>query len=105
MTQQSLFPRLVKQRKSLADGQREHLARVESNLALAIRQFFAAVGEGNEFHAEDLLEHIASQGITCAPDSPGRIMRVLRRERKVNYTLVSRRASLYRVEGVGVRGA
>jgi len=50
-----------------------------------------------QFHMEQLLLYIQGNLGMIAPDSPGRILRQLRQQGLLNYTVVSRRQSLYRV--------
>ena len=72
----------------------EHLERVFDCVAPAITQFRAERGE-NEFHAEELRQYVLKQLPNIAPDSPGRILRAMRLKGFLDYTVVSRRASLY----------
>lgn len=76
---------------------KENLKRVRSRLEVAILDFFRSLDRYGEFHAEELLHFIGERGITCAPDSPGRIMRLLKKEHEIDYTLVSRKGSLYKI--------
>jgi len=74
--------------------QTEQLDRVTSRIGRAILEF---CGANPEFRAEELRHHV---GLTCgssAPASADRILRDLRRRKLVNYEVVDRRASLYRV--------
>jgi len=56
---------------------------------------------GQQFHGKDLLAHVLAQVGEVAPDSPGRILRDLRRRRKISYRVVRRRDSLYELPGHG----
>ena len=75
-------------------------ARVRSRIGSLIMEFFfLARNIGNTpFHMEDLRRFV-EEGLDgkIAPDSPGRILRQLRQQGLLNYTVVSRRQSLYRV--------
>lgn len=51
------------------------------------------------FRMDELTKWVRHR-VRCAPDSPGRILRQLRKEGKVTYELVSRRESLYAVHSV-----
>lgn len=53
-----------------------------------------------EFRMSDLTQHVKNQGVIIAPDSAGRILRMLRQKGAVSYGVVSRKDSLYRVTGV-----
>lgn len=81
------------------DGQATNLERVRAKLADAILAFCRQRLERGqaEFHAGELLAFVEARVMGLAPDSPSRILRLLRRERKVDYTVVSRKDSLYRV--------
>jgi len=50
------------------------------------------------FHMEDLRKFV-EQGVggKIAPDSPGRILRQLRQEGELNYEVLSRHESLYKI--------
>lgn len=101
MIQQSLFdPNPQVHKKTKGEEARENLDRVRSRIEQAILDFFRISTVGTEFHAEDLCGYIQAKGLTCAPDSPGRIMRALRREGSVSYVVVSRKESLYRVNAL-----
>jgi hypothetical protein len=54
------------------------------------------------FRADDLVTYVQSRMVLVAPDSPSRILRELRRQGRVDYVVVSRAASLYRVVAVRV---
>ncbi|KKK51240.1 hypothetical protein LCGC14_3116930 [marine sediment metagenome] len=54
---------------------------------------------------EELRSYVGRNLVGCiAPDSPGRILRQLRQQRRLNYDVISRRESLYQVRPV-VKGA
>ena len=70
-----------------------HLERVHQRISRAVIEFCYL---GREFHIEDLNRHVQSRtGI--APGSEGRIFRRLRRSGLLNYIVVRRRASKYRI--------
>lgn len=48
---------------------------------------------------EEMVRHIRAQ-LGIAPDSPSRILRALRQDKQVEYTVINRRQSLYRVDRV-----
>ena len=51
-----------------------------------------------EFRLQELTDHVRqAMGGAVAPDSPRRILNALRREGRLEYELLSRQASLYRV--------
>lgn len=51
-----------------------------------------------EFHMEELREHV---GDSRAPDSPGRILRLLRQKKILDYRVVNRARSLYCLVNIG----
>lgn len=80
------------------EEQSEELDRVAGKLGAHVMAFYdAAIASGAiEFHAADLQAFIEKSGLVCAPDSPGRILRLLHRAGKLAYMVVNRRSSLYR---------
>lgn len=79
----------------------DNLARVRDNIAEYVYTF-CRLRIGRVFTAAQLRDHVTHFCPGIAPDSPGRILRDLRKSGRVQYELVSRAQSLYRV--VGVRG-
>ena len=77
-----------------------NIDRVRSKIASTMIAFFRLVGLRGEFHVDELRVYV-DHFYACAPDSAGRIMRDLRTRKAINYEVVDRRASLYRVTGVG----
>ena len=58
------------------------------------------------FHMDELRRFVEHElGGKIAPDSPGRILRQLRQQRRLNYTVICRRKSLYLVRPVAERPA
>ena len=74
--------------------QREHLERVTARIADAILSF-AAAHAGEQWHVEALRRHVERVVGLVAPASADRVLRQLRVDRRLNYRVVSRRASLY----------
>jgi hypothetical protein len=68
--------------------------RVYSRIASAILTF-ANDHAGEMFHVEQLRRYVRSRDLEVAPDSPGRILRELRLEGRINYVVINRRQSLY----------
>jgi hypothetical protein len=56
---------------------------------------FARDHAGQQFHVEDLRRFVKVCAPDIAPDSPGRILRELRLERRLDYVVINRRQSLY----------
>jgi hypothetical protein len=77
------------------DTHAESLARVSSETEALILEF-AWLNKGQQFHAEELRQFVLSRRPNTAPDSPNRILRLLRQEGRLDYQVVSRRLSLYR---------
>jgi hypothetical protein len=50
-----------------------------------------------EFHAQELHDYVADHILNSAPASADRILRELRRSGRIQYTVVNRRQSLYRL--------
>lgn len=81
--------------------QAAHISRVTSQIARAILTFCRsrlATGQ-SEFHADDLRAWVSVREAT-APGSADRILRDLRRAGVVDYRVVNRAQSLYRVVSV-----
>ena len=80
--------------------QDDNLERVSERIASAIWSFFAEhVQAGQlEFHAEDMRQWVRRVVGMVAPGSPDRVMRDLRKKRLLNYTVIDRANSLYRIE-------
>jgi hypothetical protein len=79
--------------------QADNLHRVYGRVGQAILAFFAGHA-GRRFHMIELLRYIRQVVGEIAPDSPGRIMRLLRRHGRIDYVVVSRSESLYEIRGV-----
>lgn len=74
-------------------------ARVYSRIAPLILAYRDAHA-GQAFHAEDLRQFVLTREPTIAPDSPGRILRELRLQQKLDYEVINRRQSLYQFRRV-----
>ena len=79
--------------------QQLHLERVADNIGALVVEFCRA-RIGVMFNAAELRAHVTRAVPTIAPESPGRILRDLKARGVVDYELVSRSRSLYRVVGV-----
>jgi hypothetical protein len=76
----------------------QDLARVSSRIELAIVTFFDRRARlSRTFHMDELRQSVVHSCGTIAPDSPGRVMRDLRRRRVIDYAVENRRRSLYRI--------
>jgi hypothetical protein len=78
--------------------QSRNLARVRARLRVAVFEFLkvAFLRPHGEFTAAELGAYVAER-VTAAPDSASRILRLLRKEAVVEYDVVSRAESRYRV--------
>lgn len=62
---------------------------------------FAHDKAGQQFHAEDLRRYVLDHTVEIAPGSPDRILRQLRLEGRLDYTVISRSQSLYQFHANG----
>lgn len=72
----------------------EHLIRVSTKIATVILSF---CGSRTHFHMQELVEEIQSVDSAIAPDSASRILRDLKAKGLLNYEVLSRRDSHYKV--------
>lgn len=85
-------------------GNDEHLGRVSVRIANAIVAF-CVEQLGRQFHADDLRQYVRAAVGEIAPGSADRVLRDLRQHGALNYEVVSRSKSLYRVLDVAQEGA
>lgn len=78
---------------------RVYLDSVASRIAHAIIAYCNA-RTGREFHADDLRQFVTAKVGACAPGSADRVLRDLRQKGAVQYEVINRAASLYRVLAV-----
>lgn len=72
--------------------------RVHGNLAPHVLEFVrqrVAAGE-MEFHLTELVQYVTAREM-CSPNSPARILQLLKESGELNYEVLSRRKSLYRI--------
>ena len=79
---------------SKRDDAPEERARVYSRIAPLIMMFSRDYA-GQQFSAEQLRQYVLRIAPDIAPDSPGRILRALRLEGRLDYVVINRRQSLY----------
>lgn len=80
--------------------QSENLNRVSERIGGLVLAFCAEAVRTSHavFCMEELREYVYQQQLGhIAPDSPGRILRMLRREKRLDYTVLSRSQSLYEI--------
>jgi hypothetical protein len=85
----------------MSDGQADNIRRVRSrigDLVLGFCEGRLAAGRP-EFRISELQAHVAD-ATQAAPASPDRILRLLRREGRLDYEVIDRAASLYRLRPV-----
>jgi hypothetical protein len=85
--------------QSLADpGASEHgsrpLQRVARDIAPTVLAF-CRLRLFDSFHLDELNKYVAERVGTIAPDSPGRILRMLKRADRVDYQVTNRAQSKY----------
>lgn len=97
--QPSLFDLPTAPKPRRASVQRENLERVGSRIAASIVEYLSKLGVGSTFHADELASFVQRR-VKAAPGSSDRILRELKRAKRVNYTVLSRSKSLYRVEPI-----
>lgn len=51
-------------------------------------------GTNQPFHMKDLTDYVL-ENVMVAPDTPGRILRMMKKQGKLSYTLLNRASSLY----------
>jgi len=71
------------------------LTRVYDNIAGCVLEFCSGVSL-DTFHAKDLVQYVQER-YPVAPNSPCRILQILKKEGKINYEVLSRSQSLYRM--------
>ncbi len=76
-------------------AQADNIERVSAKIGDAIRRF-CDDRLGQTFRMEELVRYVQGE-TTIAPDSPSRILRLLRRQGLIGYEVLSRKDSLYRV--------
>jgi len=84
----------------MSDDDRKERARVYVKIAPLILEFARVMGT-REFHVETLRRFVRHYYPEIAPDSPGRILRQLRIEGRLDYSVINRRDSLYQFHKLG----
>jgi hypothetical protein len=87
----------------MSDEQKIELTRVKARISKHVLTFVTKCNMKSipEFQMRELQEYVFKKmGHYVAPDSPSRILRQLRLDGALNYTVVNRRKSLYRIEEV-----
>lgn len=77
-----------------------NIERVSNKIRVAILDFCTRLGVGKKFTADDLRRFVAARVPSTAPGSPDRILRDLRQQRQIDYEVVSRSGSIYRLTEV-----
>lgn len=79
------------------EEQAAQLERCKAKIDPLVLAFFATKQPGDEFHINDLTRAVWRTAPHVAADSPRRVMAALKDGGRLNYELVSRARSLYRV--------
>jgi len=79
--------------------QAENLERVSGRIGAAILSFCRG-RVGKTFHADELRLAVESSCGHTAPGSADRILRALRAQHRIDYAVLNRAKSLYRIAGV-----
>lgn len=82
--------------KAKAADYRQELERVSEKVSQHVIDFFNQHGPGYEFNLHEITLYVM-QRVKCSPTSPYRIMADLKSKNQVNYTVLSRKESLYRM--------
>ena len=89
-------------RERVAKSHRQQLTRVSDRIEGHVCNFLRECGKAGLFHMQELTEYVVRHA-QVAPDSPGRVMRDLRKRGVIGVELVSRSKSQYRVKYVARR--
>lgn len=81
------------------DDDRAERERVYARIAGIILHFEREHPSGT-FNVEELREYVTALVPDIAPDSPGRILRLLHEQRRLNYVVISRSVSFYQFRDV-----
>jgi hypothetical protein len=82
------------------EEQPEQLERVSVRIGKSVLSFCES-RVGQEFHADELRDFVMATCAPIAPASPDRVLRDLRKRGELDYEIVNRRQSKYRVLSVG----
>lgn len=78
--------------------QQDNIRRVSKKIRAHIIEFWRTrLGDDTDFHMEDLVSFVRAQIPNVAPDSASRILRDLKHKGVLNYVVLSRSKSLYRL--------
>lgn len=78
----------------------EDRQRVKEKLEGLVLAFLKERGVGATFNLNELVLYVMQQKLV-SPSSPGRILQLMKREGRIDYTVVSRSQSLYRITSTG----
>jgi len=76
--------------------QTDELNRVSDRIAAVVVDFYNEHEPGYEFTLHEVTLYVM-QKVVCSPTSPYRVMADLRKKGQVNYVVLSRKESLYRM--------
>jgi hypothetical protein len=102
-TERSLFDLPAPVATGPGERQDANLERVNGKVCAAVLEFWAArlaPGGMRQFHMQELTAWVA-RNVPIAPDSAGRILRLMRQKGLIEYRVVRRSDSLYEVSERG----
>ena len=92
-----LFDGVAREADPIAEH-KKNLTRVEDKINdLVIEYCGKMMGSGGYLHLQELEEWVKNRHKSCVAGSPGRILRLLKRKEIINYVLISRRKSIYKI--------
>ena len=80
--------------------QAANIERVSARIGEAVHKFCKRLDEAGSrrFYMGGLTDYVSGAcAFSIAPDSPGRILRMLRRAKRIDYVVVNRSQSLYEI--------
>jgi hypothetical protein len=80
--------------------QADNIERVSAKIGRVILEFCRGKATGTPFTADDLRRYVYARVSNTAPGSPDRILRDLRQRGLLDYEVLSRKNSTYRLLGV-----
>ena len=91
--------KIVKRPRIHDPEQDSELERVSERIAAVVIDFFNEHGPGYEFNLHEITLYVM-QKVVCSPTSPYRVMADLRKKDRLNYIVMSRKESLYRMTAI-----
>lgn len=76
--------------------QEDQLGRTSNALAPIIASYYEEYGIGHEFTLHAITLHVMQQ-VVCSPTSPYRVMAEMKKNGQLNYVVLNRAQSLYKI--------